>query len=191
MKRSQRFSDWATPEQSGQRAFVERMEVALLRDIAGIDAESMEDVFCWKYHWNEYTNQLLSDSWDEHRYEADWYHSRLTKTAPPALTLPESNGHALSHAVFWSTDFGRVPLGAPDQVAVSERVLPLLAATSSDNREMIGQYLLTLQCAGVELPEQMLAEHLSWYDNSDWPEWGGWKYHPYIVVAILCALRGD
>lgn len=156
-------------------AGVPAIEVALVRRCAG-EQDALRDVL----------PETLGDfPLDKDAPQHKWIVVQMEGGALPALELPHERdgGHALTHAVYWASDFGHSPLSSSGAV---ERLTGLLP--DAPDWEHTGQYLLALECLGAELPAARLSAYCEWYDA---PWRGGWaNYHPRLVGALLFALRG-
>lgn len=177
MSRSTRFLEWADPSKDELTA---RSEVALVREVKNEDGETLRDIV-EEFLGEPYTDQFLTA--DE--VQSQWFHAHLTNSQFPNFSCPEEDGHILSHAIFWSNDYGLSPQYYED---AAQRVRSALIGVNNDP-ELLGQFILSSIALGVEPPANRLQELQDYFDQ----EWGDWpeEYHPRCVAALVFALRED
>ena len=145
----------------------------------------------------------------------------LLASNPNTLELSRGDMYALTHAVFYASDFGQRPVPWPagtDAQQVTRMLEGCLALTlSQSDADLVGEMLMSLQCIGAA-PSCVQDEADEWLDS--WqevtgrlegpqgilppdlamanPEWRDWAtaYHTTIVAVLAmlvrrCTPRGD
>lgn len=134
----------------------------------------------------------------------------LLAADPNALELSTSDTYAITHAIFYATDFGRrtLPGVATDVVALLDECLVLALADS--DADLVGELLMCLTCVHaapspaqraarrwlqgwqepdgrLEGPPGVIPQRLAEAD----PAWGSWAtaYHTTVVAALDDLLR--
>lgn len=82
-------------------------------------------------------------------YERQWAHAVLSGSAMPPLVLPPNDGYELTHAVFYSTDFGRKPI---THQAALDRVMNAIANES--NKDLLVEYGMCVKALGGTVPSK-------------------------------------
>lgn len=82
-------------------------------------------------------------------YERKWAHAVLSGAPMPPLALPANDGYELTHAIFYSTDFGRKPI---THQAALDRVMNAIA--SETDADLLVEYGMCVKALGGTVPSK-------------------------------------